>query len=194
MAYLGYETVEEEGYLQPKKFKISYRCERCNHEYSRTFKAIPKNDPPCPNKSCSDKAELASLRKQIENLTRMVSEGMAPAQTGKNVRVKAVDQTAQIVMEDYQMTDLKDNIRHGEGVAPKLPGDQQRVADNMFNGGAMQAAGMSKRQVENLGRRAIAGAYRNMAVAPNAMLPTEVRNGQAPLRQIGTEIINERKR
>jgi len=194
MVYLGYENVEDDGYLAPKKFRISYRCDLCGHEYKRTYKAIPKNDPPCPSKACSTKQEMESLKKQIENLTRMVAEGAAPAQTGKNVRVKAVDQTAQIVMEDYNMTDLKDNIRPGENVAPKLPGVQQQMADNYFGGGSMKAAGMSKKQTELLGRRAIAGAYRNMAVAPNAILPSEVRSGQAPLRQIGTEVINERKR
>jgi hypothetical protein len=61
------------------------------------------------------------------------------------------------------------------------------MADNYFGGKGMQRAGMSAKQVELLGRRAISGAFRNTSVAPNAVLPKEVRGGSSPLRVIGTE-------
>jgi hypothetical protein len=110
------ETVmtEPEDFLTPRKYKIKYQCDLCGHVYSRTYKAIPVKDPDCPSKACIAKQALKAAQRENENLKRMLSSGEAPAQTGNNVRVKAVDETAKIVMEDYNMTNLKDNIRSGE--------------------------------------------------------------------------------
>jgi len=184
---LGIDMDKSESFLEPTKYKIKYQCELCNHEYSRTYKAVPIKDPPCPSKACLAKQELASLKKQVENLQRMVEEGQGPGQIGNKVVVKAVDETARIVMEDYKMTDLKDNIRHGEAVAPKLPGQQQSLADNYFGGGAMQAAGINKKQADLLGRRAISGAFRSAALNPSSIQLPDVRNGQSALRMMRTE-------
>lgn len=187
MATLGHTMTEPEDFLTPRKYKIRYKCDLCGHEYSRTYKAIPIKDPACPSKACIAKQQLIAAQKEMENLRRMVEQGVPPAQHGNNVRVKAVDETAKIVMEDYNMTDLKDNIRQGESVAPKLPGVQQTMADNYFGGKGLRAAGISSKQAELLGRRAMAGAFKNMAVSPNSILPSEVRSGNSPLRVIGTE-------
>jgi predicted nucleic acid-binding Zn-ribbon protein len=69
------------------------------------------------------------------------------------IRNKAVDVTADIVMQDYKMGDLKDNVRMGESMAPKLDPRLQVSADNMFgkknnrkmpfNAGAMAKRAMS---------------------------------------------------
>jgi len=184
---LGIDMDKSDSFLEPTKYKIRYQCELCGHEYSRTFKAVPVKDPPCPNKACLAQQELASLKKQVENLQRMVQEGHAPGLIGDKVVVKAVDETARIVMEDYKMTDLKDGIRHGEAVAPKLPGQQQTLADNYFGGGAMQAAGINKKQADLLGRRAISGAFRSAALNPASIQLPDVRNGQSALRMMRTE-------
>ena len=184
---LGIDMDKSDSFLEPTKYKIRYQCELCSHEYSRTFKAVPVKDPPCPNKACLAQQELASLKKQVENLQRMVQEGHAPGLIGDKVVVKAVDETARIVMEDYKTTDLKDGIRHGEAVAPKLPGQQQTLADNYFGGGAMQAAGINKKQADLLGRRAISGAFRSAALNPSSIQLPDVRNGQSALRMMRTE-------
>jgi hypothetical protein len=181
------EVLEPDGYLQPKRYKITYKCERCGHVYHRTFKVVPRKDPPCPNKSCADKAEIEDLKKRLDNLTRMLESGQAPAHIGQNVRVKAIDTTANIVMEDYKFTNLKDRVEPGEGVAPKLPPQQQAMADNYFGGGSMKAAGLNKKQTDLLGRRAIAGAFRDMAVAPTSLRPPGSTPGESPLRVVRTE-------
>jgi hypothetical protein len=59
----------------------------------------------------------------------------APAAIGGNIQVKAIDETAKIVMEDYGMTDLRSDVRETESAAPKLPPVLQRQADNFFGGG-----------------------------------------------------------
>ena len=183
--YGGFETVDPEGFMQPRRYKVSFSCEKCGHQWHRTYKAVPKKNPACPNKSCSEASELEQLKRENENLKRMLESGEAPAQIGKNVRVKAVDETAKIVMEDFHMTDLKDGIRAGENMAPKLPQAQQAAADNYFGGGAMKSAGLNKKQTDLLGRRAIAGAFRNMAVPPNAALG--LKKGENPFRLVRTE-------
>jgi len=184
---LGIDMDKSDSFFEPTKYKIRYQCELCNHKYTRTFKAVPIKDPPCPNKACGAKQEMDSLKKQIANLQRMVEEGQGPGQIGNKTVVKAVDETARIVMEDYKMTDLKDNIRHGEAVAPKLPGQQQTLADNYFGGRGLQAAGINSKQADALGRRAIAGAFRSAALNPSSIQLPEVRNGQSPLRVMRSE-------
>jgi len=178
---------KSDTFLEPTKYKIRYKCELCDHEYTRTYKAIPINDPPCPSKACIVKQELVAMKKQMDNFQRMLESGQGPGQIGNKIVVKAVDETARIVMEDYQMTDLKDNIRQGEAVAPKLPGQQQTLADNYFGGRSLQAAGINKKQADLLGRRAISGAFRSAALNPASIQLPDVKNGQSPLRVMRTE-------
>jgi len=125
---LGHTVIPSDTFLEPTKYKIRYQCDLCGHNYTRTYKVIPKNDPACPSKSCQTKQQLVAMQKEMANLKRMVEAGAAPAQTGSNVRVHAVDETAKIVMEDYQMSNLRDGIGPGESVAPKLPPQQQAAA------------------------------------------------------------------
>lgn len=175
-----------ESNFAPSRRRVTYQCDKCGHVFKRTFKAMPKNDPPCPNKACAALSELAAMKQQMANLQKMIEEQRPPGQIGDKVVVKAVDETARIVMEDYNMTNLKDNIREGESVAPKLPGPQQAAADNYFGGKGLQTAGVSSAQANLLGRRAMAGAFRNMAVPPTAIVP-KAKPGDSPIRLVGTE-------
>lgn len=189
---LGYDVErDQEAFMPQRRYRIRYRCDKCGHEWSRTYKCIPAKDPACPNKSCAEQSEIEELRRQVANLTRMLESGTPPAQIGRNVKTKAVDATADIVMSDYKLTDLKDSIRPGESMAPKLPPAQQAAADNYFGGGAMKAAGISAKQASLLGRRAIAGAYRNMAVPPSTIMPQQVRSGNSPLTLLRTEQVRK---
>ena len=102
-------------------------------------------------------------------------------------------------MEDYSLTNLRDNVGPGEAVAPKLPVAQQAQADAYFgaNGGfaakqipsitGMQAThGLTKAQTDLLGRRAISGAFRGMATTPgNTKLRGQA--GESPLTCVGIE-------
>ena len=166
----------EEGFMQPSRKRIRFECPQCGHQWARTFKAEPKQNPPCPNKHCSDKREIAELKQRLDNLTRMLESGEAPAQIGANHRVKAIDATANIVMQDHHLTDLKDSIRPGESMAPKLPVPMQAAADNFFSGGGNalgtgQNVTRLQKRMQALGQRAIAGGMRDMSIAPNQVLP-----------------------
>ncbi len=111
------------------KFSVTIRClnPECNHKYSRVMSAPDEEtlavipDPPCPK--CSRKPR----KKRFD-----YAAGTAPA-VGGSLVVRAVDQTAAIVMADHHLTDLRSDVREGETMAPKLPPRLQAMADGMFS-------------------------------------------------------------
>ena len=111
------------------KFEVRIRCTVCNHRYKRVMQAVDADaleyveNPPCPR---------CYLPERVRGMD--VAGGKAPA-VGGSLAARAVDATAEIVMQDYQMTDLRSDVREGESAAPKLPPKQQEAADNFFGGG-----------------------------------------------------------
>lgn len=189
--------MEPDGFMQPKRYRFWFRCERCGKEYAKVAKVSPKNDPPCPDKSCEIKQQLAETQRQLQNMQRMLLEQRPPGHIGENVQVKAIDATADIVMTDYKMTNLQDNIRHGDAVAPKLPFPQQQKADNFFGGdGSAKIPDFARpgtvrtvtaKQINMIGQRAIRGSYRHMSVTPRVLYPDGVQSGAAALHKVRDE-------
>jgi predicted nucleic acid-binding Zn-ribbon protein len=164
--------------------RITFQCSKCGHVWVRTLKAEPKRDPPCPNRRCEEVAERDQLKREVENLRRMLEEQRAPATIGQNIRVKAVDETARIVMEDQHLADLRDNVREGETMAPKLPQAQQQLADAMFSprkdavmpviaSDGRRGMSIPAARLRAVGMRAIGGAYARNSVKPTAIIPKE---------------------
>jgi hypothetical protein len=82
---------------------------------------------------------------------------------GSNAKIqnKAIDETAKICMEDYNLTNLKDNVRMGDTIAPRLASKLQQKADTFFAGGPKaNSNNKTARFMNNLGRSAIKGAFR----------------------------------
>ncbi len=75
--------------------------------------------------------------------------------------IKALDIVADGAMKSYGMTDLNLNSsqRPGDTCAPKLPPQQQQMADNFFNQGKNPS--LKGMNLGAIGKRAIAGAYRD---------------------------------
>src|SRR5208282_837398 len=176
--------VDSDQYLGPRMKRITFQCGKCGHKWIRTLKAEPRKDPPCPNRRCVETSRLADLERENENLRRMLEEGRGPATIGQNIRVKAVDETARIVMEDQHLTDLRDNVRMGETMAPKLPQAQQALADAMFSNKAdaktpviasdgRRGLSIPSARLRAVGMRAIGGAYANNSVKPTAIIPKD---------------------
>lgn len=186
---LSTETLPPDRYLGPRRFKITCRCDNCGTVYSWEAERIPKKDRLCPDPICTEMRQAKRSAREVRNFDQIVETGIPPGHIGENVMVKAVDETAKIVMADYGLTDLKDNVRAGDAVAPKLPAPQQRMADGFFGGGAMaEKVGTTSRQAEMLKRRAIGGAFRGMAINPS--LASFGRSaGEAPLRVVRTEAL-----
>lgn len=194
-----FEVVQPDGFMEPRRYRVKCQCDRCGHVYHSAWaKAPPKRDPPCPRKKCIEAAAREVSEAEVVRLQQMLLEQRGPPTVGANKVVRAVDATAEMVMEDYGLTNLKDNIREGESMAPPLPQPQQARADAYFGGGGLKtqvpvlaAPGeprhtMSGAQLNRLGRRAIAGAFRNMSMSPAAIMP-DAAKGSAPLRLVRTE-------
>lgn len=122
-----------------------YQCKEC-HAIAKVFEDIGETVlHSCP---MCDSPEIQYRGK--------ISKDTPSDVTMKN---KCVDKTADIVMHDYGMTNLKDNVRVGETMAPKLDPVRQAAADNMFGGGG------KKRQFPinagKLAKQALSGALRD---------------------------------
>ena len=120
-AVFSAEVLPADRYLGPVRYRNTYVCDLCGHSWTRTTEKTPKKDPPCPNKACIEARYQADVLKAAENMARIFAEQRAPGHIGDNPRVHAIDRTAEIVMEDHGMTDLKDNLREGETMVPPLP-------------------------------------------------------------------------
>lgn len=176
--------MEPDGYLQPRRYRESFCCDRCGHEWSRITTKPGGKEPPCPLKACKEAALEEEINLRAENMARILLEQRAPGVIGNNVQNKAIDTTAEIVMQDHHLTDLRDNIRPGESMAPKLPGPQQAAADNFFSAGAAAGSRQAK-MMSRLGQRAIAGAFRSTALNPATIVGGTP--GETPLRVVGQE-------
>lgn len=190
--HLDTETIMPESFLESRKYRLTCRCLRCGKPYSKVVSVVPEKDPPCPRKACKAAALEEEVERRAKNMAAILKSQQAPGHIGANNTVKAVDETAKIVMQDYHLTDLKDSVRAGESVAPKLPPVQQAQADNFFGGGNMRRK-MSQKQLDLLGRKAIAGAYRHMAVNPSVAL-TGHSPGEPALRPVRVETVNNPRR
>lgn len=161
-----------------QKFRITFKC-KC----SNVFKKITANPdlmeascPSCKNKERKTKfvrigdgpvTDMDLLAEKVaKNLAKTpefrqayMSKVLAPtSQTAKN-QIKAIDTTADIVMQDYKLGDLKDRVHQGEAMAPKLAPNLQKQADSFF------AGKKNKNLPYNAG--AIAKAAMNGAYAPS---------------------------
>jgi hypothetical protein len=185
--YAGYESMPEEPFT-PTKYRVRFRCNRCSHEYFKVANSPNIADVPCPKAACKEAIRSEEIRAEAIKLAKMLDEQRAPGQIGNNVVVKAIDKTANIVMEDYNITDIKDNIRQGESAAPKLAPKMQAAADNFFNHPAVNSR--KAKQIQALGQRAIAGAFAHRAINPHALVGGQ--KGEKALTYVRTEKIRER--
>ena len=142
--------------------KTSYRCSECKLSFDKIRKfgvdkyphgtdlPLPMKDPDCPQCKKVKRVDFKNsvtddTHKHINpsNPEASYIGGTAenPAKTfsmGKSNFTKAMDATAEIVMKDYALTNLQDNLRAGDSMAPKLQGNdasgvplEQRV-DQVF--------------------------------------------------------------
>lgn len=164
------------------RYKITCRCTRCNHRWSRKTSNPAETDPPCPRPTKYDLDGVTVLETcgmQMNPIGMDLTSNKAPAAIGGNISIKAIDETAKIVMEDYGMTDLRSDVRETESMAPKLPPAQQQRADNFFGGAggrrpmrgfnpAAHAAAAMRGQLSDAGstNRSIGAAHANRLQPP----------------------------
>lgn len=136
------------------KWKITFRCKSCGDVFKKVMAKQDSTPRKCP--SCGESFGVKNGMKDI------ISSGQPPS-AGGSLIVKAVDETAAIVMEDYKMTDLKDNVRAGESVAPKLAPNLQKQADSFFSPKGNRSIPFNQAA---LARKAMSGAYKPNGADP----------------------------
>ena len=139
---------------EKQRYRMTFHC-ACGATFRKITTDLGLTSPPCPEcKKKNKKLRLnkigdgpvsesdliaekvaQKLRETPEWQKEYMSKVLSPTPPEMKNRNKAVDITADIVMQDYKLGDLKDNVRMGESMAPKLPGLQQSMADQMMSGG-----------------------------------------------------------
>lgn len=169
------------------RFQVTISCTACGHRYKRimtapdadALEAIP--DPPCP--SCTKPLRQRGMK----------FNGRAPS-VGGSLVVRAVDHTAQIVMEDHKMTDLRSDVREGESMAPKLAPRLQAMADNMFtrpkgrSNPAVGIMGMNPRAIVNA---AVNGRF-NTSDTVNPIAIQHQKRDRPPIQIVGGDGVKSR--
>jgi hypothetical protein len=128
------------SYLEPEEHDVTCECLRCGHQYTYRVKKLTAKDRPCPRKACKAAALEEEIERRARNMAQIIEERRPPGIIGDKPIVKAIDTTAQIVMEDNNLTDLNDNMREGDSAVPRQSTRKQAEIDNFFNPkGAMDA-------------------------------------------------------
>ena len=183
--YLGSEAMEPDGYLQPTRYRIKAKCGRCNHVYSWIANSPGGANKPCPKAACKEAAMNEEIERRALRLAKMLEEQRAPGVIGQNRIVQAIDTTAEIVMKDHGLTNLQDNVREGDILAPKLPHKMQQAADGFFGGVPKQGV---NRQVAARMNARVGRALRGQGIKVNpSIVASGVAVGEQAIRKIGTE-------
>ena len=144
---------------------VVYKCESCESKI-KIFQDVGEQLKSCP--ACD--SEQVKFICYIDRYTTNEAK----------TQNKAIDATADIVMQDYKMGNLPDAKQHiGESMAPKLDPVRQGMADNMFakkKKGPMTVLDLGTGRARSIGninmgsivRNAMAGNYRDGAVDPVA--------------------------
>lgn len=148
------DLVEQPAFISVDK----YDCESCN-KFTRFYKE-KEGDQLAHCQHCGSQ-DVRYMGHTTSGITSQGSQTM----------IKALDMTAKMTMDTYQMSDLNlnSNMRPGDSCAPKLPPAQQKAADAFFNGGGLPNA-------NRIGKNAISGAYRD----PNNPVANLHRSKNAP--------------
>lgn len=151
-------------------YRSIYRCTDCKYQFEKITKSLPRKEPSCPK--CKQ-AQRVNFRSAVSDTTHnlnpesvaqeMMAAQRAPAM-GQSNRSKAIDATAEIVMQDYGMTDINmgSNLREGDNCVPKLRPELEQKVDKVF---APQPSNVMGAQAANLNRALLgqinAGHYKN---------------------------------
>ena len=179
-------------YEEVQRYEFKWGCRECGHKWKRTIATnnpLEVEDPACP--SCK------KAKKRSEHFSAFDPAGGRAPSYANNVKNQALDATAEIIMREHQMTDIRGptDTRVGESSAPKIPPKLQTMADNMF---------APKRQFESMGfgrqsgmqagmiaQAAMRGAYSPAATGS----PDPIAVAQAPRKTVAevANIINEKR-
>lgn len=147
------------------KYRMTFKCADCGEVFKKITTNAELKSAPCPEcrkaKTKSAKPTVRFVRtgdgpitdtdllaekiaKQLmatpEFQASLASKLLSPTPKSSQTQIKAIDTTAEVVMQDYKMGNISDTpLRTGDTLAPKLPPAQQAKADNFFGGGGKKS-------------------------------------------------------
>lgn len=140
-------------------FETKYNCEDCSHVFYRITERDPRKTKGGRPPSCPECKKMKAIAKsqikvrgdvrpqsqeQKDNVIEDIIASKKFPSSGKGAFTKAMDDTARIVMEDYQMTNLNDNLREGDNMVPKLRPDlEERVGKGFETNQKNNVAGLA---------------------------------------------------
>lgn len=123
---------------EKQKYRMTFGCLDCGHTFKKVTVNRNLSDPKCPE--CKGKKKKNKQYRMGDGAVSDADLEVRP-DTGKRIfgiggsnHVKAIDTTAEIVMQDHGLTDLRTDMRAGESQVPKLPPALQAQVDGMFKG------------------------------------------------------------
>lgn len=159
-----------------QKYKITFKCHdfECGKEFIKITTNPNLENPKCPackkrreqqrlyrigDGAVSDHEAYIALNPRLSDPSRIMEDGkpLPSISIGGSVQGKAIDSTAEIIMQDYGMTNLRDDARTGETSSPKLPPAMQQQVDTFFTPKKNPAIPFNAGQ---LGRAALRGSYK----------------------------------
>lgn len=184
-------------------FKTKYFCSECEGDFYVTTEGRPKGRcPSCPACKLEHQATLKSITQSRGDLEFGEKQrekraadpdywkgGVpgAPAKVfsmGGSNHSKAIDATAEIVMQDYQMTDINMNttLRQGDNLVPKLAPELERKVDEVFKS---QKPVMGMQQASNLNttltKQINAGVFKNYGGAGDVVARQQAGGYKVPV-------------
>lgn len=128
-------------------FETTYICGDCSHKFMKRTDYDPRKKSvkqpacvKCKNKKQTRPESYTKLSGDVKELTQSekearfndMLESRQPPASGFSNFTKAMDTTAEIVMKDYGLTNLQDNLRAGDSMAPKLEHRLEQRVDGVF--------------------------------------------------------------
>lgn len=154
-------------------YRTNYRCTDCKSQFEKITKTFPKKDPACPqckeSKKVKFKSSVSDNTHNLDSVSRMqdmIDSRKAPAYGGTNLHNKAIDKTAEIVMQDYGMTNLEmgSHLRPGDNCVPKLAPELEQKVDKVFAPQPSNVMGAQSANLNNaLMRQINAGVYKGQS-------------------------------
>lgn len=169
------------------RYEFKWGCRECGHKWKRviaTNDPLSVSDPACP--ACKKE------KKRNEHFSAFDPAGGRAPSYASNVKNKALDATAEIIMREHHMTDIKSptEVRVGDDSAPRIPPHLQKMADNMFQPQKQLSSVGMGRQAGMIASAAMRGAYSPAATGS----PDPIAIAQAPRKTVAevANIINQK--
>lgn len=140
-------------------YEVKYCCDDCNHIFYKITDNDPRKGrsgrppscPECKKSKAREKSQIkvrGDVKPQTEAQKNLFVQDIIESKkfptSGKSDFTKAMDQTANIVMEDYKMTNLNDHLREGDNMVPKLRPDlEQKVGEGWNKNQKNNVAGLA---------------------------------------------------